>query len=136
MKLVVDTNVLLGALIRNSTTRLLLMNPDHEFSIPEFALEEVAKYSNVISSKSGLTKKEIKLLLDTLAGNLKLVPLVEFAEGFAQAEKVLNNIDQKDVPFLALALSIKCDGIWSNDKHLKEQKLVKVWNTLEIVPLL
>ena len=95
----------------------------------------MAKYSDVISSKSGLAKKEIKLLIDTLATNLKLVPLEEFVEGFGQAEEALNNIDEKDIPFLALALSIKCDGIWSNDKHLKEQRLVKVWNTLEIVSL-
>ena len=42
-------------------------------------------------------------------------------------------MDEKDAPFLALALSIDCDGIWSNDRDLKEQSLIKVWNANELV---
>jgi predicted nucleic acid-binding protein len=60
LKLVVDTNVLLGALIKNSTTRSRLLNPDHEFLIPEFALEEVEKYVDVISSKSAMEAEKLK----------------------------------------------------------------------------
>jgi len=126
----------LGALIRDSTTRSRLLSPNHEFYTPEFALEEVRKYAGLISSKSGLAADEINRLLNTLATNLKIVPLEDFTENIALAEEALKNIDETDVPFLALAMNIKCDGIWSNDKHMKEQKLVNVWNTTEVVSLL
>ena len=75
MKLVVDTNILLGALMKSSTTRSILLNPNHSFYIPEFVIEEVKKYSELISSKSGLSGEEIKLLFDILATNMNVVPL-------------------------------------------------------------
>jgi predicted nucleic acid-binding protein len=135
LKLVVDTKVLLGALISNSTTRSLLLSPNHDFYVPEFALQEVEKYLDLISSKSGLSLDEIKLLLDTIAINMKVVPIRKIVRSFAKAEAAMKKIDEKDVPFLALALSFKCDGIWSNDKHLKQQSLVRVWNTIELISL-
>lgn len=133
MKLVVDTNIVLSALIKNSTTRSILQNPSHSFYLPEYAIEEVRKYFDLIQTKSGLTKKDLDLLFDVLLSNLKVVAMEEILRGFDEASDAMSNVDEKDVPFVALALSISCDGIWSNDGHLKEQKLVKVWNTAEIV---
>ena len=34
-----------------------------------------------------------------------------------------------DVPFVALALSVANDGVWSNDKHFENLRGVKVWKT-------
>ncbi len=45
-------------------------------------------------------------------------------------------IDRSDIPFVAAALSLPCDGIWSDDLDLKRQKRVKVWNTKEVLGLL
>ena len=133
MKLVVDTNVILGALIRNSTTRSLILNPNHEFFTPEFALDEVERNYHVLSVKSGLPLEEIRLLYDILKLKLEIVPVEDVLDSYEKAENALAKVDEKDVPFLAAALSIDCDGIWSNDAHLKKQRLVKVWNTLELV---
>jgi predicted nucleic acid-binding protein len=41
LKLVEDTNILFSALIKNSTTRSVLLNPNHNFYVPEFVIEEV-----------------------------------------------------------------------------------------------
>jgi hypothetical protein len=32
-------------------------------------------------------------------------------------------------------MSVSCDGIWSDDKHLKRQDKVRVWTTKEVVGL-
>lgn len=40
MKLVIDTNVLISALLKNSVTREILLFPSLEFLLPEYALEE------------------------------------------------------------------------------------------------
>jgi predicted nucleic acid-binding protein len=45
----------------------------------------------------------------------------------------MRDIDESDAPFLALALSFPNDGIWSDDKHFKEQKLVRVWTTRDML---
>ena len=51
-----------------------------------------------------------------------------------KAYKELRNIDEKDTPFLALALQIGC-LIWSNDHHLHQQSKITVYNTEELVDL-
>ena len=52
------------------------------------------------------------------------------------AEEIMVGIDRSDTPFVAAALSLPCDGIWSDDLNLKRQKKVKVWNTKEVLGLL
>ncbi|WP_394296510.1 PIN domain-containing protein [Pyrococcus abyssi] len=49
-----------------------------------------------------------------------------------EAYKVMKNIDEKDTPFLALALKLKCP-IWSNDSDFERQNLVKVYKTSYIL---
>ena len=45
----------------------------------------------------------------------------------------LEIMGEKDSQFIALALSIKNDGIWSNDKHFKKQKKIQVYKTVDII---
>ncbi len=44
-------------------------------------------------------------------------------------------IDEKDTPFLALALQLNCP-VWSNDKHFKQQNIAEVYTTEKISELL
>lgn len=53
-----------------------------------------------------------------------------------EATKIMGKIDEKDIQFIALSLSIKNDGIWSNDKHFGEQAKIKVHKTIDIRNLL
>jgi predicted nucleic acid-binding protein len=46
------------------------------------------------------------------------------------------NIDPKDAPILACALSMPNDGLWTEDKHLKKQGKAKVYNTQEMIELI
>lgn len=101
--------------------------------MPEYAIEEVQKYFDLVASKSGLETRQLKLLFNILLERLEVVPAKHIFANLGKAEKALESIDGKDVPFLALALSINCDGIWSNDRDLKRQRLVEVWNTAEVV---
>ena len=43
--------------------------------------------------------------------------------------------DPKDIVYFALALYLKC-GIWSNEKRLKKQNVVKVYATHDIMKIL
>jgi predicted nucleic acid-binding protein len=58
--------------------------------------------------------------------------LEELSEFVQEAENITPDPD--DMVYFALALRMKCP-IWSNDKKLKEQEKVKVYNTHELVNL-
>jgi predicted nucleic acid-binding protein len=133
MKLVVDTNILFSGLIKDSITRKILLNPEYEFYVPDFFLYELKKYEVYLMKKTKLTKNEFKLILDQLLENLYLIPIKEYSEKLTEAKKIIGDIDEKDIPFIAVALSIRNDGIWSNDKHFKEQSEIKVYTTNDLI---
>ena len=135
MKLVIDTNILIAALIKNSTTRKILSHPEMEFFVPEFIFEEVEKYHSEIQEKSGLSQNELGLLFETRKQKLILVSDEE-RQHKEEAQKVMDSIDLKDSIFIALALSTHNEGIWSEDKHFEQQNRVKVWKTKDILKYL
>ena len=135
MKLVLDTNVVLKALIRNSRVRAILLSPRHQLYLPEYAIEEVRNHLDIIKKKSGLSEKEIELALDTLMTGIEVIQSKPVLTAWNEAEKIMAPIDFEDTPFVAAALSVSCDGIWSDDKHLRRQRRVKIWTTEEMIRL-
>jgi predicted nucleic acid-binding protein len=132
MKLVVDTNVLISALIKDSVTREILLFPSLEFLLPEYALEEIETHKDNIFRKSGLSVEEIDIVLSLILENITIVPALDIKLYLAEADKIIGHIDHFDVPFVALALSIENDGIWSNDRHFENIKEIKVWKTADL----
>jgi len=135
LKLILDTNIILKALIRNSKVRAILLSPNYQLYVPEYALEEVERHLPLLIEKTGLSEQEIKLALSILLTNIQVVPSENILAWWSEAEEIVGSIDRDDVPFVAAALSIRCDGIWSDDKDLKRQKKVKVWSSREIILL-
>ena len=133
MRLVLDTNVVLKALIRNSKVRAVLLNPTHRFLIPEYGIEETRKHISLVVRKSGLTEGEVNVVLDALLSNMELIPSKKTLGKWKEAERIMAGVDREDVPFLAAALSTRCDGIWSDDAHLRRQKRVRVWTTKDVL---
>ncbi|MFA6023477.1 MAG: PIN domain-containing protein [Candidatus Pacearchaeota archaeon] len=131
MKLVVDTSIIFSLFKSDSETNKLLKEYKFELYAPKEMLEELSKYSDLICSKSGVSKI---IVLE----NISLLPnLIDFrnASNFfeLEAEKLISH--KTDVPFLALALELNIP-IWSNDLHFKEQCSVKVFTTTELKKLL
>jgi predicted nucleic acid-binding protein len=54
MKLVIDTNILLSALIKDSTTRKIIIQSEWQLYYPEISFHEVHKYKQLVLEKSGL----------------------------------------------------------------------------------
>ncbi len=136
MKLIIDTNVLISSLLKDSTTRELLLNESLEFYLPEVVLRELNKYLQYIIQKSKLSEESIKNLLNIILENLHLVPIDEYVGKMDEGMEIIGKIDEKDVQFIALALAIKNDGIWSNDKHFGKQVKIPVYKTIDIIDLL
>jgi predicted nucleic acid-binding protein len=49
LKLVLDTNVILEALIKDSVVRGIVLRSSHEFLIPEYAIDETRKHLGTVA---------------------------------------------------------------------------------------
>lgn len=133
MKLVVDTNIIIAGMLRDSTTRKILLHPLFRFYVPEHAFDEIERHKTELIEKSLLTRQRIHKILDRIKRKLTVVPAHEFAGFYKRALEIMKMIDKSDAPFVALALSFDNDGLWSNDAHLSKQKIVRIWSTGELV---
>ena len=133
MRLVIDTSVLISSLIKDSVTREILLLPFMKFYLPEYALEEIEVHKTKISRLSGLSLDEIDIILNLLLENISITPVQAIQPFLAEAERIIGGIDPSDIPFVALALSIDNDGIWSSDKHFERIKQIKVWKTSDLL---
>ena len=77
---------------------------------------------------------ELDALLLLLQKHIHLTPKGKYNEKMAPAEDILKDIDIIDSPFLALALSLDC-SVWSNDGHFKQQDIVEVYTTKELMKM-
>ena len=127
-----DTNILIAALIKNSFTRKIFFSSDIEFFLPEYALEEVTRHRAKISRHSHLSYREIDLLLSLLLESVIVVPAQKILPHVKAAEALIGNVDMDDVPFVALALATENDGIWSNDRAFEHLPGITVWKTSDI----
>ena len=133
MRLVIDTSVLISSLIKDSVTREILLLPFMKFYLPEYALEEIDVHKTKISRLSGLSSDEIDIILNLLLENISIIPSQTIQPYLKKAERIIGGIDPSDIPFVALALSIDNDGIWSSDKHFERIGQIKVWKTSDLL---
>lgn len=135
MKIVVDTNRIIAALIKDSMSRQIISSTKFECVGVWFSRLEIKKHENLLLQKTKRSEQEFALLVETIFSNIRLVDENGIGKKFVRAAfNAMKKIDKTDVPFLALALQENC-GIWSDDSHFQQQKLVKTWATKQLVPL-
>ena len=130
MKLVVDTNKIISALMQDGITRRIIFSPFIQLITPEYSLEEVSKYENLICKKAKLDYKEFKLILKLIFEKSLIIPKDDYKDKINTAKTMINDIN--DAPFIALFLSYKADGLWSDDKDFKSQKNLLIFRTKEM----
>ncbi|MDO8339176.1 MAG: PIN domain-containing protein [Candidatus Burarchaeum sp.] len=137
MKLVVDANIIIAAFIRDAAVRKLLLRPDNCFCCPEFIIEEIKGHFEEMLEKSRLSREDAKKVLELVFDRIEIIPAQKVAKHLGKAELLMGGIDKDDVPYVALALAIQNDGIWSDDPHFQKLKgNVRVWRTAELINLL
>lgn len=134
MKLVVDANIVIAALIREGATRLLLMDEGFELFSPEYMLVELEEHGQEIASKAKREKEDFEKVLEVFKSRIRFVK----PEMFAIFRKYARQIspDKKDVEYFALAQYLgEYAALWSNDKKLKRQNSVKVYSTSDLLKM-
>ncbi len=129
MQLVVDANILIAALIKDSKTRSLFRNEELELLAPAFLLEELKVHQKEVLQKSSLSQKEFLVLLEFLKKRIRFEEKTGSDRFLKQAMEI--SPDLFDAPYLAICRKYKI-SLWSNDQKLKKQSLAPVFSTKEL----
>ncbi len=68
-----------------------------------------------------------------MTSRIEFIAKNEFQRFIPEAEKITP--DPNDTEYFALALKMNC-SVWSNDKNLKKQDTVRVYNTAEVLKIM
>ena len=121
MKVVVDSNILFSALlVKNSKLRDTLLKKNHHFYSPNYFFNEIFKFKEKILKCSKLDEVELYEYLRKILENIRFIRMeVISKENRLLAVNLCKNLDEKDSPFIALAIEIDA-YVWTGDKKLKK----------------
>ncbi|MBS3078953.1 PIN domain-containing protein [Candidatus Pacearchaeota archaeon] len=120
MKLVIDTNRIIASLIKDGHSRKILFSNLFEFYTPDYTLMEI--YNHI---------EEIEILMSMIFDNIIIVPEHQYSSYLDKAKRFISDFD--DVSFIAVALFIGADGIWSDDSHFMTNPEIKVFRTKDMM---
>ncbi len=135
MIFIIDTNVLLSALIKDSATRKILIETDWDFLYPQIAIKEIHKHKDFIIQKAGITEQNYNLLLFLMMKKVKTIPENLISERLDEAMKIMQHVDSDDVVFIAASLAMNSAPIWTDDKDFLRQNKIEIWNSQQIYKL-
>jgi predicted nucleic acid-binding protein len=131
MKIVVDTNIIFSALLKedNRYARALIKNEDdHDFYAVYFTIVELFKHKERIKQFSKLSEEDI---LEALYELLKYIHIINdniiSTPSWKEAMQLAHDADIKDVPNVALTIELAAQ-LWTNDNALKKGLKAKGFN--------
>jgi len=136
MRLVVDTNRIIAALVKDSTSRKILFSDKIDFLTIEITGQEIEEHRQELLDKTRLTDERLNLALSFLFSRIFVVSDIVVESKMDEAKKIMDALDPDDTPFIALALAVENDGIWSDDKHFKQQNTIRIWETKDLLTLI
>lgn len=131
-----DANVLVAGFLRSATSRELLLDERLTLWAAEYSLTETER---VLTSPrlrrrlGGMSQAEVRSLLTQLSARIRILPASAYQRHLSRAHQLAPH--PEDAPYLALALHLNIP-IWSNDSGLKNQKVVPVHSTEELLAFL
>ena len=112
-----DANVIFASLI-SGKENYEQMFAKNKFYLPDFALTEIQKYQPTILSKTQLSFDELKTYTLGIFDRITVVPnLLISTKSFFDAFHLCKDIDEKDTPYLALAIEFNIK-LLTNDLEL------------------
>lgn len=132
MILVLDNNSLFSIMNPKSVSAYLFSSIRAEFIAPEFIKSELEKYRELCLFKSKLSEHEFKIRQEEIEESIEFFDKSKYEKFLKTAKASISDPD--DVDFLALAL-LTNSAIWSNDPHLKEQSLIPVFTTSDLIKM-
>ena len=132
MKLVVDANVVISALIADAKTRELIVTLEPDLLTPAFVHDEIENYEEMIAEQSGMELDRVAQFIDLLFQYIDVVPAAEFHPAIERADVAIGDTDPDDMLYLACAIASDA-AIWSDDSDFDQQNLVETYSTSEVI---
>ncbi|WP_146417157.1 PIN domain-containing protein [Haloarcula hispanica] len=132
MKLVIDANVVISALIADSKTRELIVTLEPDLLTPAFVYEEIENYEELIVKKSGMEQDRVTQFIDLLFQYIDVVPADDFYQAIERAKEAIGDTDPDDVLYLACAIANDA-AIWSDDSDFDDQDLAETYSTIDVI---
>jgi predicted nucleic acid-binding protein len=119
--IIVDTNIIFSILrVGKSKAREIIFEHEHlQFYAPNFLSVEIFKHKERILVKGKIQEDEVYELLQSLFDKIHFVneTLVSI-ENIMYAYRLCKDVDEKDIPFVALCLELDA-LLWTKDEKLK-----------------
>jgi len=116
VRLVVDTNIIVSALIKSLKIKKLIFSGGLSLYAPAYMFFEIIENYAEFKDKTSLSEDQILYILtQRFPKTIKIIPEFYYKDKLKEAYKIAENFDVKDSPFIALALKLKIP-IWTNDK--------------------
>ncbi len=132
MRLVVDTNRIIAALIKDGLSRHIILHFEGELITIGFSKEELSEHKNEILKKAQISETEFEMIIEKLFSKLIVLDDQVITSTIKEAREIMEKIDPSEVPFIAAAIATQ-SKIWSDDKHFKKQNRIEVLNTKELI---
>jgi len=129
MTVIVDTNILFASLrSKNSIFRKILLNREFTFYSPNFLVVEIFKHKERILEKAKTDEEEVYEFLNKVLQrihfiNEEMITKENAIKGF----EFCKDVDEKDTPFVALAIELNAE-LWTRDKKLRKGLIANGFN--------
>ena len=133
VKIVVDTNIVFSGILNSSSRigRLLIASKQHfQFYSCDFLRLEITKHRSKLLKLTKLSELELLELESLVTQNITFINEALIPETLLlSAERLVNDIDPNDTPFVALTKHLKAK-LWTGDKILVEGLKAKRFRNL------
>ncbi|MFH1408315.1 MAG: PIN domain-containing protein [Nanoarchaeota archaeon] len=131
MNLVIDSNVLFAAAIKESKTAEAIFHRNLDLFSPSFILDECTKYMIYLERKTQWP--DFPNIMKKLLDKITLIDQSLFVESLQIATEI--SPDLADSPFVALAIHLNIP-LWTNDKQLINIKEIRIFTTKQVIEYL
>lgn len=133
MRVVVDANIVFSALLGSTAAIRILTNEAIEFYAPEVIFSEIRKYKKELCKKAGYSSEDFDNILNALLKFVKTIDETQYQKHMQKAVDAIGKRDIKDADYIACALILKADNIWTNDKDFTSQKIIPIKSTKNLI---
>jgi predicted nucleic acid-binding protein len=131
MKLVVDANIFISALIGGKAAELLF-NPNFELLTTERTTWEVKKYLPELAAHTEKSPADLLFLFELIP--VRAYQSKEYETSLSTAQHLIGDRDPFDVDILALTLETGAP-LWSNDSDFEGIEKITLLKTKDIIDL-